>query len=365
MRIPANESEMDIEWLVDCLGCAPQAIESVEVSSPNAQSGLFGAIAFLDLKLKPGSTLPTRLVCKYLPPDPTTAAAVREYEVFAREENFYRNFAPLVSIRTPRCHASKYDPDLGTGFLLLEDCSNYQARDMASELPSSLDELKKAINTSAKLCSSSWDRPWLIENPLLLRPGQHVWDSYYTNMTAGWSDYLEHELSSLAAPGFNEVAADLSKTYIDRLRESWPRERLSLSHVDFHCGNYFYDENNPEDPIVVFDWQGGALGRTAQDLSVILATSFPPNFRKQHERELINCFYQGLQEEHRAIYSEDECWADYEYGILVSLRLFSQFVNEIDLSSEYGAKVGAKAVRNLSSAVMDLGGMRFLDRIAS
>ena len=183
-------------------------------------------------------------------------------------------------------------------------------------------------------------------------------------MQDGWGAFLDHPLSMLAAAGFDQVAQELTSSYLERLRRSWPKNRLSLSHMDFHSTNYFFDSGSPDDPIVLFDWQAGAIGRTTQDLEAMLIASFTAEFRRAHEREVVGCFYQNLGTAQTNIYSYDECWFDYEQGLLVALRLIPQFVTELDLESEYGKTVGAKIVSNLSAAVMDFGGMKFLDRLA-
>jgi hypothetical protein len=350
--------------LADALERDGSDVISVATTQSSTTSGLMSAIAFLEVASNSGCDIPERLVCKYVPPDPRTAEAVREYEVFAREANFYRKFAPLLAIRTPRCFASHYDEEEGSGYLILEDCSHMQSRNVIDETPTSVEELYCVVETAARLCASSWDRQWLLDDPLVWRPGQRVWERYFGNQQSHWPEYLGHAMRAFEAPGFADVAERLAGCYRELLRDTWPQDRLSLAHLDFHCGNYFFDPNTRDDPIVLFDWQGQALGRTAQDLANILAVSFNPDLRRSLEREVVRRFHGALGRDIRARYSVDECWSDYQHGILVALRLLPQLAAELDMTSAFGTAAARKVVKSLTTAVMDHGGLAFLERIA-
>ena len=67
------------------------------------------------------TSAPASLVAKLPALDPTsraTAAAVRSYEI---EVSFYRELAPELPVRAPRCHVALHDPATDDFILLLED----------------------------------------------------------------------------------------------------------------------------------------------------------------------------------------------------------------------------------------------------
>ena len=80
--------------------------------------------------------------------------AMRNYE---REVRFYKEIAPTVGIRTPRCYHADWDRDSGLFVLLLEDLAPAQQGDQIDGC--TLEQAALALDELAKLHAPRWADP--------------------------------------------------------------------------------------------------------------------------------------------------------------------------------------------------------------
>jgi len=363
IAIPGQESEFTPDWLTNALGCDRKEIKTIHARSLVNSVGLTSQVYFLDVATTPGSLIPSKLVAKVSSHFETTAEVMRSYQVFSRETYFYNDIAPHLPVRTPRCFFGWADPVTEAGILILEDCSHYESRDPAAPMPTSEAELLASIDVLARVAAGSRSAGWL-DHPLMFRPGGAAWSRYFSDVQRDWGNLTRRDdLMRYLAPGFDQLAYRLADCIHPLIDGAWPRRDLSLIHIDYHPGNWFLDSSRPDDPLIVYDWQGCGAGPPIVDLTHLLSAFYPPEYRRSIEDRAISRFLVTLQSLGTTDYDEGVARADYELGLLLSMRLPPMFVSMFDPSNAHTARSASKILYNLSTAATDRGGHAWLDRL--
>ena len=74
-----------------------------------------------------------------------------------------------------------------------------------------------------------------------------------------------------------------------------PSDNLTINHSDFKADNIFFDWENKDNPVVIFDWGSFMMGRGVADLTRLLATSVDKELRRQVEKEVIKVYHDKIQ----------------------------------------------------------------------
>jgi hypothetical protein len=363
LDVATCQEELTSDWLAHVLGCEPTDITNLEIESEEADAGFVSLICFITLEFNGASNLPTKLVAKFAPTFESAKEIVQKYGTFQRECDFYSKIAPRLPVRCPELHFGHHDQDTGLGVLLLEDCSSYRTLSQTDEQPTTLEELEHLVRTAARMHAASWEAPWLDEIDTIMAPGQSHWSAYFQDIQDGWSAFLS-DASSEMVPAVRPVAERLAESMMPLTHEAMPRDKCCLTHLDYRLDNIFYDDSS-DDPAVLFDWQSMYKGRGAHDIGYLLATGYSPEFRREHERDLMQVYHDELLANGVAGYSDEEAWEDYLHGILIGLRLLPMFVDTLDMSSDRAQALANKIVVGLGTAAVDHGGTELIDRVLS
>jgi hypothetical protein len=359
--IPETPEDFTTSWLCEVLGVPEGEVLEVDVRTSEADSGFVSLACFLELETRPGSGLPRQLVAKLAPTFEGARKLSREFGLFAREKQFYSEIAPLVAIRSPAAYHSDYDAGLGTGVLLLEDCSHMRAPVQTDEQPTTLEELELIVDAAADMAISSWNADWLATKDELMGPDHPAFVGYFSGIQEGYKDFVDSEFMSWAPDGFEDLAIRLGEN-MRTIAAAQPETNLSLCHMDLRLANVFLDEES-DDPVVIYDWQSMYPGRTAQDLGYLITSGYTPAFRREHERNLVSRYHQRLVDAGIPGYSFDEAWFDYRHGIMIGLRLLPMALGDLDVSTEGGQAIFRKIIRNFPEAALDHGGVELADEI--
>ena len=293
MDVATCQEQLSSEWLAHVLGCEPTAIRNLRVESEEADAGFVSLICFITIDADGGSDIPRKLVAKFAPTFESAKEIVQKYGTFRRECDFYSKIAPHLPIRCPELHFGHHDQETGLGVLLLEDCSGYRTLSQTDEQPTSLEELKHLVTTAARMHAASWEAPWLDEVETIMGPGlDSCWSVYFQDNQESWPVFLDHSSSELV-PGLRPVAERMADDMMRLTHEAIPQDKCCLTHLDYRLDNIFYDDSS-DDPAVLFDWQSMYKGRGANDIGYLLATGYSPEFRREHERNLMQVYHDAL-----------------------------------------------------------------------
>ncbi len=124
--------------------------------------------------------------------------------------------------------------------------------------------------------------------------------------------------------------------------------------MDLRLNNIFLDENS-DDPVIVIDWSSIYPGRTAQDLGYLLSTGYSAEFRRTHEKSLVQQYHKTLHEAGVEDYSFDDAWLDYRHGMVIGACLLPMFsAKDLDADSTGGKAFAEKVYREIPIAMGEL-----------
>ena len=169
-----------------------------------------------------------------------------------------------------------------------------------------------------------------------MRPDSDTWRQWAAGIQAGWLEWLKSPLKDQMPAGAISVCETLSREFYQFQVDMWPTKNLTLTHMDLHIQNIFYDTNNEQDPVVIFDWDGCHLGCGPHDLAYLLSL-LPTECRRGHEALLLDEYYNQLMVAGVVNYERADLVVDYRYGCLFSTYLLPVLLDLISDEDEPAA----------------------------
>jgi len=298
--IPTTPDAITADWLTDALGAPVTSVEKEMVGT-----GQMGDSVRLALEYDSGSTGPASVVAKLPALDPTsraTAAAVRSYEI---EVSFYRELAPELPVRAPRCHLALHDPVSDDFILLLEDLAPARQGDQLAGC--SIDQAAIAVEELPRLHAPRWGDPALEQLPWLNRSSPEsavmmtmLVTGLYDGFRTRYVDRLDPDVFKLCERFIPRLSA-----YVTERPGPW-----TVAHGDYRLDNLLFGTDEGGPPVAVVDWQTVALGPGIADLSYFIGAGLLPADRRTHEDALVRSYDAGM----RAMGVDldwDDCWQQY------------------------------------------------------
>lgn len=265
-----------------------------------------------------GAQGPRSVVCKLPSANPRsreTGRLMRTYEV---EVSFYRELAPTVAIRTPRCHFAALDPDTHDFLLVLEDLAPACQGDQVAGC--TVAEAALAMDELAKLHAARWGDPatarigWLNRSsPVALRESATLLPALLPGFLARYGDRL------------GAAHVGVAEAFVARLAEWFDarREPFTVLHGDYRLDNMLFGTAAGGPPLAVVDWQTTSWGPALLDAAYFLGAGLSPEDRRRHERELLGRYWEGLRARGVAGFPWERCWREYRLhapgGLLMAI----------------------------------------------
>lgn len=289
------------------------------------------------------TTLPASMVAKIpVGSEERRAISANSYRL---EVDFYRNIAPLLAARVPRCWAATRN-DPGDQFvLLLEDLAPRTVGDQLAGCR--IEQAEAAVENLAGVHGPVWGGELLVG---LLDPlGSDTIDgtnAVFPMMTQIFLDRFADRLSDQAKEAF-ERFAPLAGSFLAQQRVV-----DGLVHGDYRLDNLLFSDDFSD--VAVVDWQTVGLGLPGRDLAFFIATSFEPESRREVEDDLILRYHQALVGHGVEGYSADQCRTDYAYGMM-QIPLTVVFGSAIAEDTERGDLMFLTMAERAAAAISDLG----------
>ena len=241
------------------------------------------------------------------------AATAKGGATTVREADFYRQIAPLVSVRTPTCVSSIIDRDGQQGVIIMRDlikdgaqfCSALQAFsvDQAAE---SLEQIAR-LHVNAKLLEQF---SWVDNRIAQLARAQYVPEPMLQELLNG--------PRGEGLPARTRDAAVLI-TAMKALAEQDGAQRQTLVHGDAHAGNIYRTAEGPG----LIDWQLLQKGSWALDVPYHICAILDVADAEREERRLLQHYLDSV----RALGGEapdwDTAWVRYRISIVYGYYLWS------------------------------------------
>jgi aminoglycoside/choline kinase family phosphotransferase len=267
----------------------------------------------LTLLYDDGMGLPPSLIAKVPAADPTSRNSAASMGHYRTEVAFYREIAPTLVARTPRCFHASFDATSGDFLLLLEDLAPAVQGDQVSGC--SADAAALAVEELAKFHAPYWGdsslptRPWL-KAGLIDDAALPVITGLFPAFRDRYGERVDADILDIAATLFERLAA-----YVNTSGET-----QTLCHGDYRLDNLLFGTDTCGTPVAVVDWQTVAHGSGLQDLAYFIGGSFTPAGRRRHERALIS-HYRSAMRSAGVELADDYFWRHYRRHTFAGLGM--------------------------------------------
>jgi aminoglycoside/choline kinase family phosphotransferase len=330
------------------MGFAPGAIASITVDPIAAGEGFMGQLARVHLR-SADPDLPRTVIVKLPTADPGGQFIGQMMRVWEREHAFYRDLAPLMTIRVPHAYVNISEPPC----LVLEDLAPATPGDHVAG--ATLDQARRAIDTIARHHAHWFEHPllrtldWMpgLDDPQILTIPQ--------TFAIGWPMFLERYGSAFPARTLRWC-----EQFIEQIPE-WIAghydDPITMTHGDFRLDNLFFaNDATDHDSVAIIDWQLAMRAPGQTDLVYFCANNLSIDMRRQHEDELIARYVTGLHAHGVPVdaVSLDLVRQGYREGLVFYAMSFGASLLTIDPANERGAALFDALVRRTFTAVDDL-----------
>ncbi|RMH69652.1 MAG: DUF1679 domain-containing protein [Actinomyces sp.] len=277
-------------WLTAVLAAAglPDGVEVVGIEREPVGTGQMAhnerfVLTYRDPARAVAAGAPPSLVGKFPSPSEESRAAGAAGG-YRNEVRFYRELAPRLAVRTPRCWYAAVNDDSTSFTLLLEDLAPAVAGDqLAGATP---DQVRAAAENLAGLHAPLWGADELADLGWLR--------SSLADQTV--------EIVRLVVPLFCERYADrmsddarrVCETFAEHVDRWLDREPgpPTLVHGDYRLDNLLFGD--ADDPVVAVDWQTVAVACGGRDLAYLVGTSLDPGPRRRHEAAVLDAYRRAM-----------------------------------------------------------------------
>ena len=298
--VACTPEEVTAEWLSTALATTVHSVRTETIGT-----GQIGCCVRAHVE---GDELPPTLFVKL--PNPDEGMRPLLHGVYRSEVLFYRDLAPTVDVRVPRCRFAALGEREGEFTLVLDDVAPRVQGDQLAGL-SVADARDSAVNL-AGLHGPRWCDPSLREIADLSVPSDD--DNVVLQEMGGPAlEAFLAELGDRLSPDERQALSEIAP-----LIARWANgraERFGLLHADYRADNMLID---PEArlPSLACDWQTLTTGLPGRDLGGFLGSSLTVDDRRAAERGIVADYHRALVGYGVTDYTVDECWDDYVYGLL-------------------------------------------------
>ncbi len=279
-----------------------------DISSESIGTGQVGATyRFTPQYTEPSPLAPRTLVGKFPSNDPLSRETGKSHLTYLRESRFYQSFAGKKPMPVPRHHFIAFDEENHDFALIMDDLPDHVAGNQLS-FPTHA-EAMLAMGAAAAIHAAWWGDPMLDTLDWL-------------NGTKAVPPPLDLEaLYAMFWPAFcdryaNRITPDMSRVgdaYMGNV-VPWAEGRTGsrcLTHNDFRPDNMLFNLNDPEQPIVIVDWQTTGVGSGAADIAYFMGTAMEPSARKADELALFAHYRDELIRLGVPLADTEGLWDDY------------------------------------------------------
>lgn len=274
-------------------------------------------------------------------------ATARQSGVMNTEVRFYREVAPLLSMRLPELIYGRVAEDHSDAVLIMEDVTVAKnARFLTALTPYSPDQAAASLDQLSRLHALGWNGkgfanlPWLTSRVSFFARRRPVPPAELQTM-------LDGERGDALPPRIRSASRQFAA--MDALVLRPPAAGQTLVHGDCHAGNVY---ENAEGPSIV-DWQLLQHASWALDLAYHIGAVLSVEQREASERQLIDHYLDCLRAQGIDAPSRETAWVEYRAHMAYGFHLWSiTRMVEPDITKEF--------VKRLGSAVASLGSFDLL-----
>jgi thiamine kinase-like enzyme len=309
--IPSTPESVTAEWLSTVIGSRFPSNPIENVSVLKTHSGSTGRARLrITWAGKTSSDLPQTIFIKLPPEDEVQRQLVAWMGMGKHEARFYKELAPEVPLLTLQSIFSDYSSDGSQYIMVFDDLKASGGRNAAVPHDHTFDVAQQIVASLARMHGTYWnssrfekDLSWIKPHPVSSQKEvvlliQQAVKNYADKMPATY-------------PEIGKFFIDHQEAVVGLFERGTP----TLTHGDAHFGNLFL---NKDEKVGFLDWAFASKMPGMWDISYVLCNSFPPEFRRKNEKELLHLYMDHLAKSGGPARSFDDIWNEYRRYALYS-----------------------------------------------
>jgi Phosphotransferase enzyme family len=317
IRVAETAADLTADWFTSTLQASGVLQIGDTVNSASTRplgNGHIGQVLRAELDYSRHCAGPASLVVKLPAVEESRRQMAVGMGLYESEVRFYRDIAPRVGVAVPELYASALEPGTGGFTLLVEDLS---ATTTVGETVggASLEQSAMAISALPALQAPLWHAPDLVADPWW---GNHSRSHVFFTMLPQMLPLLEQRLGARLSGEhlhFMRWAASVA----DRLPATVWNAPYVIAHGDFRLDNMLFAAVPGAAPMTVIDWQAARLAPPLADAAMFLGPNLAPEVRRQHEKDLLHLYHNGLLATGLDGFDFQDCWTSYRLCALYPL----------------------------------------------
>ncbi|MHA1914799.1 MAG: phosphotransferase [Promethearchaeota archaeon] len=354
--IPKRTKRITAEWLNEVLHNTNYLedinIESISREPWGAGEGFVSDMARLTVTYdKESKDLPKTMIVKMPTTFRTALAVALEYNLYEKEIRFYTEIAPKSPIRVPGLIYQDYEVDTKKSILILEDCSCYTQVDQIEGLNE--EQTRIIIKSIADFHTRWWDSPEMFTFDWIPKPRDKTSNLLVKTYQNDWDISIKsEEFQGFLPEGGRKAGAVIYENYSWMVNDV-PDENLTIAHFDFRVDNLFFDMEDKENPIIVYDWGSATVNGGILDVAYMLAQSMPIDLRRKIERDMVKFYVKQLEKNGITGYDFDEAWEFYLRSLMCYAYIPVLGYAQLDRSDPRAMKLFEIITKRQFTAIID------------
>jgi hypothetical protein len=361
--IPITSAEISAEWLNSVLDDDARGgarVTAVDVTVIGEGIGFLGEVARLTLTYDtPTAESTTSMISKM----PTANEGFKHVGLllglYEKEAGFYRDVAPEMELRVPRCYYNHVEDGIHF-ILLLEDLAPMRPGDQLASC--TFEEAELALSTVAQLHAHWWARDDLDRFGSWLPQPDSPYFDILRNAFLGAVDAFHEHWSHLVSPEIHALVDRTAADYHGMIDAGIGREPHTFIHGDFRLDNMMFGDGRGAHAFALVDFQLPFLANPMWDVVYFLGGNFDPEWRREHQDHLVEGYHAALVDNGVTGYSLDHCREDYRAAGLVLLGYMVTSAGDVDIETlnDRGRELMEKMFRRYGTTIEDLGSAEFV-----
>lgn len=308
--VPLQPADLSPAWLSEVLGVTVTKVDVLDQASATNQRVRIG------LEYEETGAGPASVFVKLAATDAEHRKMIGAESMGKREALFYRDVAPTLDLRVPRCYLGATADD-GSFVLLLEDlaASGCAFSDggwgvSAGAAAGALEDLARFHARLEDPAARAAVAPWSAEATV---GHSEIITQLLKGVLEQWRDSL--------TPAYIE-AGEIYIRHHDRIDQMWEDGPPTYIHGDPHIGNVFLDSGR----VGFLDWGLSRVSTHMRDVSYFLTMAVDPEERRASQSDLLRVYLDALRASGGADIGFDDAWRSHRiqacYTVLATFLAF-------------------------------------------
>ena len=349
--IPTRPEDLSPAWLTSVLARNDfdGVVSAFRTERFGEGAGMMSLLTRLELEYASGQG-PASVVVKMPSESEANRATAVAFHCYERETFYLRDISPRTPIRIPKVLHADIDGEQDF-VLVMEDMRGYDIGDQV--VGCTIEQARLGMPCIAQFHASFWGKVDHQDYEFI----PYHYPSYFSDAMHGTAIQVWDRMVELSGDAVPPELLEVKEQYLAAIPglQKWATdEPRTIVQGDFRMDNLFFGTRPGQDPIALSDWQGLLRGKAAHDIAYFLSQSTPTDLRREHERDLVALWHEGLVAGGVEDYSAEQAWEDYRRAVLCLWSYVTVIAGVLEEGNERGRQWMTEMVRRSAATIIDL-----------